>query len=150
MMSLREFKPGVSKYWLLTLAGLAWSTTGVMLCRLAYRWFTAIRWSGAVPLGLIGILLASAAYRFGFSKIAQKNIKRLCLLTERTCVFAFQTWKGYLIIGLMVLLGITLRSSMIPRHYLAVLYTTIGGALFLASFSYYRFLWQAVVRKGSC
>ena len=149
-MLLNRFKPGVSKYWLLTLAGLAWSTTGVMLCRLAYRWLSAIRWSGAVPLELTGILLASAAYRFGFSKIAQKNIRRLCLLTGKTCIFAFQTWKGYLIIGLMILLGITLRSLMIPRHYLAVLYTTIGGALFLASFGYYKLLWHAIVRKELC
>jgi hypothetical protein len=150
MLLLRKFKPGVSKYWLLTLAGLVWSTTGVMLCLLAYRWFTTIRWSGAIPLGLISILLASAVYRFGFSKIAQMNIRRLCLLTERTCIFAFQTWKGYLIIGLMILLGSTLRSLMIPKYYLAILYTTIGGALFLASFSYYRLLWQAIVRKEPC
>ncbi len=150
MLLLRKFKPGVSKYWLLTLAGLVWSTTGVMLCLLAYRWFITIRWSGAIPLGLISILLALAVYRFGFSKIAQMNIRRLCLLTERTCIFAFQTWKGYLIIGLMILLGSTLRSSMIPKYYLAILYTTIGGALFLASFSYYRLLWQAIVRKERC
>ena len=149
-MVLKKFKPGVSKYWLLTLAGLAWSTTGVILCRLAYRWFTAIRWSGAIPLGCISILLASAVYRFGFSKIAQMNIRRLCLLRERTCIFAFQTWKGYLIISLMILLGSILRSSMIPKYCLAILYTTIGGALFLASFSYYRLLWQAIVRKEPC
>ena len=147
MLLLKKFKPGVSKYWLLTLAGLVWSTTGVILCRLAYRWFATIRWSEAIPLGLISILLASAVYRFGFFKIAQMNIRRLCLLTERTCIFAFQTWKGYLIIGLMILLGSTLRSSMIPKYYLAILYATIGGALFLASFSYYRLLWQVIVRK---
>lgn len=147
MWLLKKLKPGVSKYWLLTLAGLVWSTTGVILCRLAYRWFATIRWSGAIPLGLISILLASVVYRFGFSKIAQMNIRRLCLLTENTCIFAFQTWKGYLIIGSMILLGSTLRSSMIPKYYLAILYATIGGALFLASLSYYKLLWQAIVRK---
>jgi len=149
-MLLKRLKPGVSKYWLLTLAGLVWSTTGLMLCRLAYRWFTAMRWNGAIPLGIISILLASVVYRLGFSKIARININRLCMLTERTCIFAFQTWRGYLIIGVMILLGSTLRGSMIPRYYLAVLYTTIGGALFLASLSYYKLLWQTVVRKESC
>jgi hypothetical protein len=149
-MLLERLKPGVSKYWLLTLGGLVWSTTGVMLCRLAYRWFTAMRWSGAIPLGIISILLASLVYRFGFSRIARTNINRLCMLTERTCIFAFQTWRGYLIVGVMILLGSTLRGSMIPRYYLAVLYTTIGGALFLASLSYYKLLWQTVVRKEPC
>ena len=149
-MLLKRLKPSVSKYWLLTLAGLVWSTTGLMLCRLAYRWFIAMCWNGAIPLGIISILLASVVYRLGFSKIARININRLCMLTERTCIFAFQTWRGYLIIGVMILLGSTLRGSMIPRYYLAVLYTTIGGALFLASLSYYKLLWRTVVRKEPC
>jgi hypothetical protein len=146
-MLLKRLKPGVSKYWLITLAGLMWSTTGVMLCRPAYRWFTVIRWSGAIPLGLFIILLVSAAYRFGFSKISQRNVKRLCRLTERTCIFAFQTWKGYLIIGLMILIGSVLRNSPIPKHLLAILYATIGGSLLLGSFQYYKILWHLVVRK---
>ncbi len=149
-MLLKKLKPGVSKYWLITVAGLMWSTTGVMLCRLAYRWCTPIRWSGAIPLGLISILLASAAYRFGFSKVSQRNVKRLCLLTERTCIFAFQTWKGYLVVGLMIIMGNILRNSPIPKHYLAILYATIGGSLLLGSFRYYKILWHLVVRKGPC
>ena len=41
---------------------------------------------------------ALAAYRYGFLKIALKNIDRLCLLTEKPCIFAFQAWRSYLII----------------------------------------------------
>jgi hypothetical protein len=147
---LKRFNPAVSKYWLLTLAGLMWSAVGAMLCRKAYGWFAAISWEGAVPLELFGVLLALIAYRFSFSKIAKKNTERLCKLTERTCIFAFQTWKGYLLIGLMMALSAFLRRSPIPKVYLALLYTTIGGALFLSSFSYYRRAWQAVVRKEPC
>jgi hypothetical protein len=149
-MALKGFKPGVSKYWLLTLAGLMWSLVGAMLCRRAYGWFAAISWEGAVPLELCGALLALIAYRFSFSKIAKRNTERLCKLTERTCVFAFQTWKGYLLIGLMMALSAFLRRSPIPKVYLALLYTTIGGALFLSSFSYYKLVWQALVRKDPC
>ena len=149
-MTLNSLKPGVTKLWLIALAGLMWSGVGVMLCRLAYNWLAVVHRGMAASLGLLGVLLAVAAYRFGFSKIAQMNIKRLCMLTERTCIFAFQTWRGYLIIGVMILLGSTLRGSMIPRYYLAVLYTTIGGALFLASLSYYKLLWRTVVRKEPC
>jgi hypothetical protein len=76
-MLLKRLKPGVSKYWLITVAGLMWSTTGVMLCRLAYRWVIPIRWNGAILLGLISILLASAAYRFGFSKSVRE--RQVCL-----------------------------------------------------------------------
>jgi len=149
-MFLKRFKPGVSKYWLLALAGLMWSTVGVLLCRRAFGWFGMVSWKGAVLFKAMGILMALGAYRYGFSKIAARNIRRLCLLTERTCVFAFQTWKGYVIIGFMTGLGYALRHSPVPQQCLAVVYTTVGGALFLSSFSYFKLLWQRATGKEPC
>ena len=148
-MLLNSLKPAVTKSWLIALAGLMWTGVGVMLCRLAYVWLAVVNRGMAASLGLLGAVMAVAAYYFGFSKIARKNIKRLCLLTERTCVFAFQTWKGYLIIGFMIALGIILRNSAIPKQYLAIIYGTIGGAIFLSSFHYYGLLWRLTVQKDS-
>lgn len=147
-MTLNSLKPAVTKSWLIALAGLMWTAVGMTLCRLAYNWLAVINRGMATSLGLLGVVMAVAAYHFGFSKIARKNMKRLCLLTERTCVFAFQTWKGYLIIGFMITLGIILRNSAIPKQYLAITYTTIGGAIFLSSFHYYGLLWRVVVQKN--
>ncbi len=147
-MTLNRLKPAVTKSWLIAVAGLMWTGVGVMLCRLAYAWLAVASRGMAVSLGLLGIAMAAAAYRFGFSKIAQKNIKRISLLVEKTCIFAFQTWKGYLIIGFMITLGIVLRNSAIPKQYLSIIYTTIGGAIFLSSFHYYRLLWRMVVQKS--
>ena len=146
-MTLRSLKPAVTKSWLIALAGLMWTGVGVMLCRLAYNWLAVINRGMATSLGLLGVVMAVVAYRFGFSKIAQKNIKRISLLVEKTCIFAFQTWKGYLIIGFMITLGIILRSSTIPKQYLAIVYATIGGAIFLSSLHYYGLLWRMVVQK---
>ena len=138
MMTLKSLRPAASKSWLIAIAGFMWTGVGVMLCGLAYHWFVAINTGVAAILGSLGAVMAFAAYHFGFTKIAQRNIQRLRLLTEKTCVFAFQTWKGYLIIGFMIILGAILRSSPIPKPYLAIIYTTIGGAIFLSSFHYYR------------
>jgi len=135
---LKKLNPAVSKYWLIALAGLMWSGVGIMLLRLA------------VSLGSLGIISALTAYRYGFSKIALKNIARLCLLPNKYCIFAFQTWKGYLIIIFMIMLGITLRYSLIPKHFLAVIYAAIGGALFLSSFHFYRRIWQVKILKQPC
>jgi hypothetical protein len=146
MITLKGLKPGVSKIWLIALAGLMWSVVGLMLCRLAYHWLAALR--GIVPLALLGIALALTAHQFLFSRIAEKNITRLSLLTEKTCVFAFQRWNSYLLIGLMITVGIALRNLPIPRAYLSILYTTIGGALFLASLQYYACLWRIVAQQG--
>jgi len=149
-MTLKSLKPAVSKTWLIALAGLMWSVAGLMLCRLAYHWLVVIRWREVVPLDLLGIVLALTAHQFLFSRIARKNIARLSLLTEKTCIFAFQRWKSYLLIGLMITVGIVLRNLPVPRPYLAILYTTIGGALLLASLQYYRRLWRIVAQRGSC
>ena len=149
-MFFNRIKPAVSKYLLIGLAGLMWSTVGVMLCSMAYCWLKAVDWLTAFPFGLLGIILSSAAYRFVFSGIARKNIDRICLLPEKGCIFAFQAWKSYLIIAFMIALGIILRHSSIPKHYLAIVYTTIGGALLLSSLHYYRRLWQLLILKKSC
>lgn len=149
-MLLKKLNPAVSKYWLMALAGLMWSAVGIMLFRLAYIWLKPFPWNRALPLGSVGLISAVAAYRYGFSKIALKNITRLCLLSDKTCVFAFQAWKSYLIIVFMVMLGITLRHSPFPRHLLAVIYTTIGGALFLSSFHFYGRIWRVKIRKQPC
>ena len=149
-MSLEKLKPAVSKYWLMALAGLMWSVVGAVLCHLAYVWLKAVPWSRALPLGLLGVASALVAYRYSFLKIALKNIDRLCLLTEKPCIFAFQAWRSYLIIVFMIALGIALRSSPIPRHILAVIYTTIGGALFLSSLHFYRRIWMVKIRKQTC
>jgi hypothetical protein len=146
-MTLKSLRPAVTKSWLIVLAGLVWTGVGVMLCRLAFNWLAIINRGVATTFGLFGIVMALAAYHFGFSKIAQKNIRRLCLLTDRTCVFAFQTWRGYLIIGFMIILGAILRNSPIPKQYMAIIYTTIGGAIFLSSFHYYGLLWRMVIQK---
>ncbi len=149
-MVLAKLKPAVSKYWLIALAGLMWCTVGVMLCRLAYIWLSAIPWQRAVPMGMLGVIFSLAVYRYKFSKIALKNIDRLCLLSDKSCFFALQAWYAYLIIIVMIALGIALRHSSIPKHYLAVLYTAIGGALFLASFHFFQRIWAVKVLKQTC
>jgi hypothetical protein len=149
-MTLEKLKPAVSKYLLMALAGLMWSVVGITLCRLGYIWLKAVYWTKALSLGSLGLILSLIVYRFGFSKIALKNIARLCLLSDKTCIFAFQAWKSYLLILFMVMLGITLRQSPLPRHFLAVIYLTIGGGLFFSSFHFYRRIWRVKIDKQPC
>jgi hypothetical protein len=142
-----KFKPAVSKYWLATAAGLMWTAVGLTLCGLAYEWLAVLplRWSAL--LGVVGIILALVVYRFAFSKIALKNIDRLRQFPDRVCFFAFQAWKSYLVIALMVLFGFILRHSTIPKYCLSVPYTAIGGALILSSFHYYEHFWRPNKKK---
>ncbi len=139
-MTFSGLKPAAPKCWLFAMAGMLWSIVGVLLCLTGWGWLKAEPFGRVILLECIGALLAVAAFRFGFSKIAGKNIQRLRGLNGERCFFAFQAWKSYFIIAFMVALGALLRHSPIHKSVLAVLYTTIGGALFLASLGYYRHL----------
>ena len=108
-----------------------------MLFRLAYIWLQPLAASIAIPLAILGLLLALAINRFGFSRLAENNIQRIQNLPSNACIFAFQQWTSYPLIAVMITLGITLRNSIIPKPYLAVLYIGIGGGLLLSSSPYY-------------
>ncbi len=148
-MSLRAWKPTVPRPGLLLLAGLMWSAVGLMLCLRAYGWLAAVPAGRALPLAGLGLVLGVAVYRFGFSRLARRNILRIQAAPDRACLFSFQAWRSYLIILVMITLGILLRGSPIPKDLLAPVYLTIGGGLFLSSLLYYVRLWEALVGKGA-
>ena len=131
------------------MAGLIWSIIGMMLCYLAITWLKVLSVFPALGLELIGICLSLVAYRFIFSRIARKNIERIDLSLDIACLFSFQTWQSYLVVILMITLGTLLRSSSIPRYYLAVVYTTIGCSLFMASGLYYIRLWHLIKKRSN-
>lgn len=141
-MLLSKLKPEAPICWLVAAAGFMWSAVGILLCRLAFGWLGALDFSRAILSGTAGVVGMLAAYYFGFSAIALKNIGRLSFFADKACFFAFQAWKSYLIIAFMIALGAMLRHSSIPREYLAALYLSIGGALLLSSIHYYVRLWN--------
>ncbi|MFZ0614434.1 MAG: hypothetical protein WAM73_19475 [Desulfobacterales bacterium] len=147
-MDLSRLKPAVPKYALMAIAGLLWTTVGLGLCRLGYKWVSLLPGAWSLPIGTAGVALAVIAYRASFSAIVAKNIERLCRLPARGCLFAFQAWRSYLIIVLMIGLGVVLRHSPVPKALLAVVYFAIGGALVLGSFRYYAFLWRILAVRG--
>ncbi|MBU1700710.1 MAG: hypothetical protein KJ970_19210 [Candidatus Eisenbacteria bacterium] len=140
MNGIERFKPAVSKGVLIFLAGTAWMGVGLLLMAFALTWLSAIsRQTALIFLG-IGLLIAIPVARFGLSRIAEKNLKRILPMEDRRCLFAFMTWKSYTIILIMVGMGITLRHSAIPKPYLAIFYSGMGMALILSSMKYLRSL----------
>lgn len=131
-----KFKPAVHKKYLMITSGLMWSGVGIFLISLANKWLHNI--NGIMIYYLLGFLFALIIHRFGFIKIARQNVNRILNMKKtKVCFFAFQQWKSYGIIVIMMSLGMYMRNSFIPKNYLAVLYFSIGGALFLSSIKYY-------------
>ncbi|MFN2146236.1 MAG: hypothetical protein ACK2T7_12855 [Anaerolineales bacterium] len=141
--TLQRFKPAVAQKWLVLLSGLMWSGVGILLISLAAGWLLPL--TGWQPFFLAGLGLAAALviFRFGFLRLAQKNVHRIDRYPDKVCLFAFQEWKSYLIVVVMMTMGITLRHSSFPKSYLAVLYAGIGGGLFFSSLHYYQQLFKS-------
>ncbi len=130
-------KPSVSRYWLLLTAGATWSVVGLVLCGVACYWLSQTPWPGNAVAGLVGFACGVLVYRFGFSRIARRNIARIAGQPDEVCVFAFQAWRSYILIVGMMALGWVLRHSRLPLLVLAIIYLTIGTALALSSSLYY-------------
>jgi hypothetical protein len=149
-MSSSSFKPAVPRHWLFGMASLFWLIAGGILCTRASIWLAADTIQKGVILEACGIITGLLFYIFLFIKVARKNIKRICALPERPCFFAFTAWKGYLMIGGMMTLGIMLRNSSLPREILIIPYLAMGGALILASFRFATMFWHTAVKKQPC
>jgi acyl-CoA synthetase (AMP-forming)/AMP-acid ligase II len=149
-MSLTRLKPAVPKHWLIAIAGLVWLAAGVMLCHMAWRWLTPLPHLHIFGLVLAGLALALVCHRFMLNRIARRNMGRICTYAERGCVFAFQAWRSYLMILVMISIGSFLRHTMIPREILALLYTAMGSALIFSSLAYFSLFWQVRVMGAPC
>jgi hypothetical protein len=136
---LTQCRPAVSKSWLYFVAGFLWTAVGIMLLNLAVGWLKPVGTAGALPFALAGFVLALAFYFFTFSKLVCRNLGRIeDLHGEKSCIFAFQTWKSYPLILFMIVLGVMLRHYLpVPKPFLAILYAGVGGGLFLSSLRYY-------------
>ena len=148
MESMKKLKPAAAKVWLYATAGLMWSAVGIFLNSLAYGWLEPLQWTLVLPLVLAGAALAFTIYYFGFSHLADKNIRRIhAIKDEKSCIFAFQRWYSYPMVAFFISLGIFLRKySPVPKPILAAMYIGIGGSLFLASFHYYK---KIITDRGS-
>jgi hypothetical protein len=135
---LDRFKPAVEKRVLILLSGVMWIAVGTMLLNFAYGWLAGEGGGVAFVLAAAGLCVSLAIHHFGFLKVVDKNLGRILPMQGKRCVFAFQSWKSYLIIVVMIGMGIGLRHSSIPKPYLAVLYIGIGMGLILSSVRYLR------------
>lgn len=123
-----------------------WTSVGLFLMRLAYRWLLELSTKEILFAVVTGLLLGIAIAYFGFSGLAVKNIDRISQYQkEKLCIWAFQKWTTYLLVIFMMSLGIFMRNTPhIPKFLLSSIYIGIGFALFLASFHYYQFLFKNI------
>jgi hypothetical protein len=135
-MSAHRLTPAVGRGVLHVIAGTVWAGVGLMLCAYAATWLGATARLTALVLGSGGVLLGAVAWCFMFSGIVRRNIRRIDTGPARVCAFSFQQWRSYGVMLAMIALGVVLRQSLLPKHFLAVAYAAIGIALLTGGLTY--------------
>jgi len=152
-MIIENFKPAIDKKYLYAVAGIMWLFIGALLVKRGFLWLFInndvenLVLYIHISLLTLALFLGGIIAWFGFSKIANKNIKRIKEMKGKRCFFSFIAWKSYFLIIFMISLGTILRHSHFNMIYLAVLYVSIGSALFLASFIYFQTFKNVLINK---
>lgn len=146
--TINRMHPKVHKNFLLIMSGAMWLGVGIMLNVLATHWLMNYGRPTAWIFGATGFIAGIINFRFGFSKVANKNINRIAGLKENPGVgiLNFMSLKSYMLVVVMIALGITLRHSSLPKQHLAMIYLTIGLGLFLSSFRYFVLVWNNLTK----
>ncbi len=144
----KKFAPAVDKRILIILSGITWSLVGILLCARSIKWLSQISHQKGILLGLTGIALSLLIHHFGFLRLVDRNIERILEMKNKVCIFAFQAWKSYLIIAVMIGLGIVLRHSPIPDTYISVINIGFGGAMILSSIRYHRIFLKLIMSSS--
>ena len=137
---LKKFNPALDKKWHYLVNVFLWVGLGIMLPKIASQWIHPGEWLSNSLILLGGVVFGIIFYRYGFSRMAKKNIRRIeSLPGDKHCIFGFHGWKLYPIIVFMVLSFMALRHyELVPWQILAVVYFAIGLSKLASSTIYIR------------
>jgi len=119
----------------LFLAALIWSVVGFFLLT---NGFIFISVKGHYWYAVVGLLLGSVKTFFILDRVARKNVKRIKEFEDKVCIGSVYSWKSWLLVVGMIVLGRFLRTRVLPGEIVGLIYIAVGWALMLAS----RLMWQ--------
>ncbi len=127
---LTKLKPGASPRTHLFCASMLWTTVGFFLL---YRGISYLVRGQVLPLAIFGIILGSLKSRFILNKSAIRGVERIKKFGDNTCIGAVYSWKTWLLVLAMMLLGLVIRSSSISPAVIGTVITAIGWSLLYSS-----------------
>lgn len=130
---LIKYKIGVNKRALLFLASIVWCFAGIRIATIGYADFV-LNAKGIWEYLLISVVVFLVFFFLIFLKLFKKHLKRiLSSKLEKHCIFSFFDLKGYIIILIMIVGGISLRNRhLLNPAYLGIFYIGLGSALLLS------------------
>lgn len=138
-------KPGAGRVTHLFLAPLLWTSIGIMLMVRGWGW---IEPGYAKLLVLVAFGIGTAKSVFVLNKTVKRGAQRIISMEDGTCLGAVYSWKTWLLVGLMVTFGITMRKLIEPGMIIGTIYMAIGWALFFSSRNPWIQWWKWIQRDG--
>lgn len=127
----------IKKRTLLLLAAIVWMIAGFNILRIGIETYAAYK-------SVINFILSLFVFLFFwfmiFYKLTVKHTDRIQNYQEERQFFLnFFDLKSFLIMAFMITFGITIRTfHLLPDRFIAVFYTGLGAALFLAGITFGR------------
>ena len=112
------------------MAALLWSCIGLMLIG---RGSMAIAGSGQEWLIPVALLIGLGKSWAVLDRVAVKNMVRIFEKGEYSCLGGIYSWKTWVLVMAMILLGKLLRSSPLPAWLVGSVYVAVGWSLFWSS-----------------
>jgi hypothetical protein len=138
---IHKYKPAAPASVQLLLASIAWSLVGIVLLAVG------VHWSRDMAAGGLYIAAAVAAglvkSRFVLDGTARKASARITQRGDGKCIGGFFSYKSWLLVGVMAAVGRILRSGLLARSIVGIVYAAVGTALFYSS----RVFWRSYARK---
>ncbi|MDD3078605.1 MAG: hypothetical protein PHH37_05835 [Paludibacter sp.] len=136
-INIQKIIPHTNTKGLLLIASGVWAFAGGMLLTRGFYGLFGIS-SNIYIESAISLISGLFFYRFMFSKISAKHVKRIKSITHTSIPFyAFFNTKSYIMMFSMIGLGITLRlTGLVPIEYLSDFYVTMGTPLLISSFRF--------------
>lgn len=132
----------ISRKFLVLLAGLFWTVAGFNVAHIGLHTWSASGGNLWLKLLCMGFTFAFFA-GFIFRRMYQRNSTRFLTLTGKSHLLQIFDKRGWLIMGIMISLGICLRTfSLVPLFFIAFFYTGLGLALFLTGLRFGYFLYR--------
>ncbi len=129
--------PAASRRIHILAAGMMWSVAGSGLLVAGCVWIFRSRSPAAVPVLLLALAAGAVKARLVLDGAAKKITARIESRGDGRCLGGFLSWKSWLLVAAMILLGRLLRASPLPLIARGGVYAAIGAALLIAS----RMLW---------
>lgn len=137
--SMRRLTPIASPRTQLMASALMWSMSGTGLAVTGAVWTMRSHDRLAVPLLAAAAIAGVLKAQFVLRRTAVRIVHRIVERGEGHCIGGFLSWKSWLLVAAMILLGRLLRLSPLPILWRGAIYFTIGTALVAAS----RVAWKA-------